>query len=91
MSGQIPSSLQWERPNQRPTTVVPVDTLERLLTDWCTDNGRRLDVLTTGAGVAVTITEVADANIVRVFRGDTRADTITLATSWALNEGWTGT
>lgn len=91
MTGHIPSSTQWERPYDRPAPD-PVSDLEASIAGWCADNGHVHDVIVDGGGrgVAVTLTEVFDLDITRVFRGGTRTEALQLAMSWCLDRGTEG-
>lgn len=88
MTGQIPSSTQWERPYDRPAPD-PVSDLEASIAGWCADNGHVHEVIVdrAGRGVAVTIAELFNLDIVRVFRGDTRTEALRLASTWILDRG----
>lgn len=92
MSGQIPSSLQWEQPFRRPADDAPVDALEESVAQWCADNGHVHNVIVhrSGAGVAVVLAEVFDLDLHRVFRGGTRTEALQLAMSWCLQQGTAG-
>jgi len=87
MTGQIPSSTQWERPNDRPADR-PIDPKERSLRDWADGAGYTVDVIVDrgGRGVAVVLCELFDLDVHRVFRADTRKEALTDATSWALSQ-----
>ena len=85
MTGQIPSSTQWEQPHPRHADR-PADSLEQSLRDWCADNGHTVDVMVDRGGRGVSVVVRHDGDIIRMFGGETRRDALTLAMTWALGD-----
>jgi len=81
MPGQIPDLRILDEPRARGVHPAGTTRTETALNKWCTGNDYTADVYTTGAGVAVTLTHTAGTSY--IFRGNTRADAITLAADWA--------
>lgn len=86
MTGQIPSSMQWEQPYDRPAPD-PLGDLEASIARWCADNGHTVDVLVDQGGRGVDVVISNDVDIVQVFGGATRTEALQLASSWMLDRG----
>lgn len=87
MTGQIPSSTQWEQPHGRAPGHDVTDPLEASVAGWCADNGHVHDVIVDRAGHGVDVIIYNDVDIVRVFGAGTRTEALQLAMSWCLDRG----